>query len=193
MTPEPQAINTLRSKVVVNQQFLDLSITGGTEPSPLYLTAFLVQLQPKCALQTYQDTSNMTTLAKDSDYCCPDTVVPGVASGYGAYLNASRFKIIKRMEFCTMGPTIGWPGGPPGVSQDTQGLGAALKRSQHKLSYGQTVLKSTGSQADSQDLTYADIDPKHKRFIVIFSDNSVVDNQYPNVALSVLTTGYAAE
>ncbi len=193
MTTEPQAINTLRSKVVVNSQWLDLSVTGGNEASPLYMTAFIVQLQPKSALQTYYETSNMTVLAKDSDYCCPDTVVPGVASGYGAYLNSSRFKIIKRMEFCTVGPTIGWPGGPPAVSQNTQGLGAALRRSQHKLSYGNTVLKSTGKQADSQDLEYGEIEAKHKRFIIIFSDNSVVDNEYPNVALSSLITGYAAE
>jgi len=193
MTTEPQVTNQLRSKVVVNSQWLDLSITGGNEPSPLYLTAFIVQLQPKCATQTYADTFNMTSLDKDSDYCCPDSAVPGVASGYGAYLNSSRFKIIKRMEFCTLGPTIGWPGGPPAVSQNTQGLGAAVRRSQHKLSYGNTVLKSTGKSADSQDLEYAEIDAKHKRFIVIFSDNSIIDNQYPNVALSCLTTGYAAE
>jgi len=193
MTTEPQAINTLRSKVVVNSQWLDLSITGGTEPSPLYLTAFIVQLQPKCALQTYYETTNMTVMNKDSDYCCPDTVVPGVASGYGPYLNSSRFKIIKRMEFCTIAPNIGWPGGPVATSGTDQGLGAALRRSQHKLSYGNTVFKSTGSNADTNDLEYGELDPKHKRFVVIFSDNSVLDGQYPNVALSCLTTGYAAE
>jgi len=192
MTTEPQAINTLRSKVVINSQYLDLSITGGNEPSPLYLTAFIVHLMPKCALQTYYETSNMTTFNKDSDYCCPDSVVPGVASGYGAYLNSSRYKIIKRMEFSTVADSIGWPGGPPGGNTGS-GLGAALKRSQHKLSYGNTVLKSTGSNADTNDLEYGEIDPKHKRFIVIFSDNSVLDGQYPNVALSCLTTGYAAE
>ena len=193
MTPEPQAINTLRSKVVVNTQWVDLSITGGSEPSPLYFTAFIVQLQEKCANQVYTETSNMTVLNKDSDYCCPDSAVPAVASGYGCYLNNSRFKIIKRMELCTLGATIGWPGGPPGVSQDTQGLGAALKRTQHKINYGNTVLKSTGDSATSNTLEYADLEPKHKRFIVLFSDNSVLDNQYPNVAMSCLTTGYAAE
>jgi len=193
MTTEPQTINTLRSKVVVNNQWLDMSITGGNEPSPLYLTVFIVQLMPKAANQTYAETFNMTSMNKDSDYCCPDVIaVPPVASGYGAYLNTSRYKIIKRMEFSTMGATIGWPGGPPGGNTGS-GLGAALKRSQHKLSYGNTVLKSTGDGASSNDLEYAEIDPKHKRFIVIFSDNNVIDNQYPNVALSVLTTGYSAE
>ena len=193
MTTEPQTINTLRSKVVVNNQWLDLSITGGNEPSPLYLTAFIVQLMPKAANQTYAETTNMTVMNKDSDYACPDVIsVPPVASGYGAYLNTSRYKIIKRMEFSTLGATIGWPGGPPGGNTGS-GLGAALKRSQHKLSYGNTVLKSTGDGASSNDLEYSEIDPKHKRFIVIFSDNSTVDNQFPNVALSVLTTGYSAE
>lgn len=192
MTPAPQNINSIRSKVVVNSQWIDLSITGGNEPAPLYCTAFLVQLQEDTASQVYFETANMTALAKDTDYCNPDSIVPGVSSGYGAYLNNSRFKIIKRMEFSTIGDTIGWPGGPPGGNTGS-GLGAALKRTQHKLNYGNTVLKSTGGGATSNSLEYSEIDPKHKRFIIIFNDNSLLDQEYPNVAMSCLTTGYAAE
>lgn len=191
MTAHPQDINTLRSKVVVNSQWIDLSITGGSEPSPLYFTAFVVQLQDDTASQVYTETTNMTTLVKDVDYCCPINNV-GADSGYGAYMNNARFKILDRMEFSTMGATIGWPGGPPGGNTGS-GLGAALKRRQFKLNYGNTVLKSTGDGATSQSLPYAEIDPKHKRFIVLFSDNSNLDGQYPNVAFSSLITGYAAE
>jgi len=192
MTAAPQNINTLRSKVVINNQWLDLTINGGNEPSPLYVTAFVVQLQEDVAEQVYSETTQMSVLNKDSDYCNPDSIVPGVSSGYGAYLNSARFKIIERLEMCTIGPTIGWPGGPPGGNVGA-GLGAALHRKQFKLNYGNTVLKSSGSGATSNTLEYSKIPAKHKRFVVIFTDNSTLDGQYPNVALSCLTTGYAAE
>lgn len=190
MTSAPQYSNVLRSKVVVNTQWVDLSITGGTEPSPLYMTAFVVQLQEGTATQVYAETSGMTSLTRDVDFCTPLNGV--VDSGYGPYLNNSRFKIIKRLEFSTLGATIGWPGGPPGGNTGS-GLGAFLKRTQFKLNYGNTVLKSTGDAATSSSMQYAEVPAKHKRFIVIFSDNSLVDSQFPNVAMSSLITGYAAE
>ena len=91
-----------------------------------------------------------------------------------------------------MGATIGWPGGPPGGDTGA-GLGAALKRHQFKINYGNTTLKSAGSGAQLQTMPYDEIDPKHKRFLVLFSDNSQLDNEFPNVAVSSLITGYSAE
>lgn len=190
MTAYPQDSSALRSKVVVNTQWIDLSVTGGNELSPIYVTGFVVQLQEKTASQVYAETVNMSDLTRDVDFCTPLNGV--VDSGYGPYLNNSRFKIIKRLEFSTMGATIGWPGGPPGGNTGSS-LGAFMKRTQFKLNYGNTVLKSTGDAATSSTLQYAEIDPKHKRFIILFSDNNLVDSQFPNVAMNSLVTGYAAE
>ena len=192
MTDRPQDTTFLRNSCVVNTQWIDLAITGGNEPSPLYFTAFLVQLQDDTAQQVYTETNKMTALTKNADYCCPNTVGTNLDSGYGAYLNSARFKILKRMEFSTLGPTIGWPGGPPGGNVGS-GLGAALRRHQFKVNYGNTTFKSTGEAASLQNLPYDEIDPKHKRFLVLFSDNSTLDNEFPNVAMSSLITGYAAE
>ena len=193
MTDRPQDTPFLRNKAVINTQWVDLSITGGNEPSPLYFTAFLVQLQEDTATQTYVETSKMQTLVKDTDYCCPNNVGSTLNSGYGAYMNSARYKILKRMEFCTLGPTIGWPGGPPGTGGTDSGLGAAVRRHQFKINYGNTTLKSAGSGAQLQTMPYDEIDPKHKRFLVLFSDNSLLDSQFPNVAVSSLITGYSAE
>lgn len=193
MTDRPQDTPFLRNKAVVNTQWVDLSITGGNEPSPLYFTAFLVQLQEDTATQVYQETNNMTALTQNADYCAPQqAAAPALESGYGPYLNSDRFKILKRMEFSTMGATIGWPGGPPGGNVGP-GLGAALRRTQFKINYGNTTFKSTGEGAQLQTMPYAEIDPKHKRFLILFSDNSSLDLQFPNVAMSSLITGYSAE
>lgn len=191
MTPYPQDSGALRSKVVVNTQWIDLSITGGNEPSPLYQTAFLVQLQEKTASQVYAETTNMSSLTRNVDFCTPLNGV--VDSGYGPYMNNSRFKILKRLEFSTIAPNIGWPGGPVATGGTDAGLGAAVRRTQFKVNYGNTVLKSTGNAATSESMQYAEIDPKHKRFIVIFSDNNLTDGEFPYVAMSSLVTGYAAE
>lgn len=189
MTAKTQNDETLRNKAVANTQWVDLSVTGGSEPAALYVTAFLVQLQEETASQVYFETSNMATLTRGTDFATP-TVTGGTSdTGYGPYMNTDRFKILKRMEFCTLGPTIGWPGGPPGGNMGG-GLGAAVRRMQFKINYGNTTFKSTGQHASLQSLPYAECDPKHKRFIVIFSDNNLNNQKYPNVAMSSLITGY---
>lgn len=193
MTPVPQSSNVLRSKYVINNQYVDLLITAGNETAALNYTAFLVQLQPKTATQTYAETGSMTTLIRDTDYATPLNAL-GVDSGYGAYMNTSRFKIIKRLEF----ETAGYSPGANAIGQATGNVGSgtnswAMKRCQFKVPYGNTVLKSTGLQATGSGLAYSEIPPEHKRFIVIFSNNSLLDAEVPNVAMSCLTTGYACE
>lgn len=190
MTPAPQDLNTSRSKCVINTQWVDLSITGGTEPNPLYHTVFLVQLQEDCAEQVYAETASMSSLVRDVDYVTPLNGL--LDSGYGAYMNSSRFKIIKRMEFSTIAANIGWPGGPPSDNSGA-GLGAAVRRTQFKINYGNTVFKSSGSGSSLQSLEYSELDPSKKRFLVIFNDNALTDGEYPNIAVSSLITGYAAE
>lgn len=195
MTPAPQGIGTFRSKSVVNKQYVDLTVTAGNETALLHLTAFVVQLQPKVASQTYTDTSSMSTMTRGNDYITPLNAVGG-DSGYGAYINNQRYKIIKRVEFETAGfPPTGYSG-QPGASTGNTGSGTNgwyCKRSQMKINYGSTLFKSSGNVATQQTLEYADINPEQKRFIVIFSDNSLVDLEFPSISLSSLITGYTAE
>lgn len=191
MTPTPQALGTFRNKIVVNKQYVDLTIATGNENSVVSFTAFLVQLQPKVAQQTYQETSQMSSLTRDADYCCPDNSL-GADSGYGCYVNNQRYKIIKRLEFETLGGASGGAAGSSGnVGQGTRT--GILHRCQAKINYGSTIFKSSGDTATSQTLTYNEILPEQKRFILLFSDNELVDLEFPTVSMSSLITGYAAE
>ena len=193
MTPAPQGVNTFRSKTVVNKQYVDLTVTAGNEPALLHLTAFVVQLQPKVASQTYGDTSSMSTLRRGQEFITPLNAL-GQDSGYGAYLNNQKFKIIKRLEF----ETGGYSPSSNALGQATGNTGRGtnswyVKRAQMKLNYGSTLFKSSGDVATTQTLEYADINPEQKRFIVLFSDNSLTDLEFPSVSMSSLITGYAAE
>lgn len=193
MTPAPQGINTFRSKTIVNKQYVDLTVTAGNESALLHLTAFVVQLQPKVAQQTYTDTGSMQSMIRGTDYITPLDAL-GNDSGYGAYINNQKYKIIKRLEF----DTAGYSPASNALGQATGNTGSGtnswyVKRTQMKLNYGSTLFKSSGDVATSASLNYADINPEQKRFIVIFSDNSLVDIEFPSVSMSSLITGYAAE
>lgn len=191
MTPAPQGVNTFRSKTVVNKQYVDLTVTSGNEVALLHLTAFVVQLQPKVASQTYGDTSSMSTLRRGQEFITPLNAL-GQDSGYGAYLNNQKFKIIKRLEFSTFGDQLATNVGSTGNVGRGPRMGL-VHRAQMKLNYGSTLFKSSGDVATTQTLEYADINPEQKRFIVIFSDNSLTDLEFPSVSMSSLITGYAAE
>jgi len=193
MTPAPQSTNTIRSKCVVNTQWVDFSIYAGDESSLLSHTAFLVQLDEKNARQVYEETSSMSTLVRGRDYITPLNAF-GTDSGYGAYLNNDRFKIIKRLEFETAGhEPLGYVGNP-GTSTGNTGSGTNswfTKRCQFKVNYGNTVFKSTGNGATQQSLSYSELPSPSKRFIIMFNNN-ITDNK-PYVSLSSLITGYAPE
>lgn len=196
MTPGLQATPANKSKYVVNKQYVDLTITSGNEAALTHYTAFVVQLQPKTASQTYAATTSMSTLLRDQDYITPLNSL-GNDSGYGAYINNDRYKIIKRLEFETLGivPTAHPENKVSSASGDT-GRGTRtlqVRRTQFKLNYGSTVFKSAGDDATGTTLNYAEINPEQKRFIVIFSDNSLLDVEMPTVSMSSLITGYSAE
>lgn len=195
MTPVPQNSSVLRSKVVVNKQYVDLTIKAGNEPAPVQFTAFLVQLQPKVAQQTYTDTAGMSGMVLNDDYVVPTTAV-GLETGYGAYINNQKYKIIKRLEFETggVGSATSRLTGTPATGNVGRGTrNWILHRTQFKLNYGSTLFKSSGSGETLSTLQYADINPEQKRFIVIFSDNSLADLEYPTVSMSSLITGYTCE
>lgn len=196
MTPGLQATPANKSKYVVNKQYVDLTITSGNEAALTHYTAFVVQLQPKTASQTYQATQSMTNLLRDQDFITPLNAT-GNDSGYGAYVNNDRYKIIKRLEFETSGivPTAHPENKQVSSSGDT-GRGTRtlqVRRTQFKLNYGSTLFKSAGDDATGTTLNYAEINPEQKRFIVIFNDNSLLDLEVPTVSMSSLITGYSCE
>lgn len=193
MTPKPQAEGYLCSKACINTQWVDLSITSGGEPERISHTAFVVQLRTDNAIDVYNDTSLMTSLTRNSDYITANNSTGG-DSGYGAYLNSDRFKIIKRIEFTTMGDQAATNLGATGNVGRGPRMGL-VHRAQFKLNYGNTVVKATGqnlpdSGASIDSLGYDDIEPRHKRFIVIVNDNSALDFQFPHINMSSLITGY---
>ena len=195
MTPAPQNSDTVRSKCVVNTQWVDLSIKAGSEDALLQHTAFLVQLNPMNARQVYQETGSMQSLIRGRDFT--SALGPlGTDSGYGAYLNSDRFTILKRLEFETAGhPPIGFAGQSSGSTGNTGSgtNGWYIKRCQFKVNYGNTVFKSTGDGATQSSLQYAELPSPSKRFIILFSDNIRTDAQFPSFSISSLITGYAPE
>lgn len=191
MTAAPQNSSVLRSKVVVNKQYVDMTIKSNTENAPLQFTAFVVQLVDRTAQQTYADTGNMTTLVRGDDYITPLNSL-SADSGYGAYINSAKYRIIRRLEFETLGGASGGAAGSTGnVGRGTRT--GILHRTQFKLNYGSTLFKSSGDGDNSLTLEYEKMNPEQKRFIMVFSDNSLIDLQFPSVSMSCLTTGYAAE
>lgn len=193
MTPIPQNSSVLRSKVVVNKQYVDLTITAGNEGSTTQFTAFLVQLQPKVAQQTYVATSGMTSLSINDDFAAPLTSL-GANTGYGPYVNNQKYKIIKRLEFETGGFEHIHGAGTTATGNTGRGTRSwYLHRTQFKVNYGSTLMKSSGDGDSLSTLQYADINPEQKRFIIIFNDNNTLDLQYPTVNMSSLITGYTCE
>lgn len=196
MTSQPQDSASLRSKAVVNKQYVDMSIKSNTEPDVTQFTAFVVQLLPKSAQQVYAETANMSAMTRGRDFVTPTTSL-GTDTGYGAFLNNARFKIIKRLEFETAGYDSGasqnnsMPGSTGNTGRGTRtGL---VHRVQFKLNYGSTLVKCTGDGQSLSDLQYDEINPEQKRFVVVFSDNSILDAESPSCSLSSLITGYTAE
>ena len=193
MTPGVQDALTSRNKIVVNKQYVDLSVLAHTEAGLLNHTAFLVSLAPDNATQVYTETSAMHSLTKDTDYAVPVTAA-GVDTGYGPYLNTDRFNIIKRLEFETAGV---WPISNAGNTTGNVGEGTNsfyIKRCQFKINYGSTIMSASGDGATTGgSLPYAEIKPHQKRFIILFSNNSLVDGEYPQINISLLVTGYALE
>lgn len=194
MSNSVQNSGSNRSKCFVHKQYVDLAIKSGTESALLSFTAFLVQLKPEVATETYTETTQMTVLENDKDYCsAPSTTAD---SGYGAYVNSTRYKILKRIELETQSIT---DDSISSVGRTTGNVGQGsrmnqLHRAQLRVNYGNTLIKAPAGQGDNDDLDtvdYDDIKPESKRFIVIFSDNSFLDGQYPKVSMSSLITGQA--
>ena len=175
------AVNNQLGNLKLYSQYIDVQIEPGSEPDILNHTVFLVQLRDDSegmARQTYERTSSMSTMENDLDYTDnPDD------AGSQVYLNPLLYRIHKRWECHTCGKTDA-----PGAVEDAPlstltNYAGGMNRTHWKVSYGGRHLRATGRSAEVQSITYDDIPPEYKYFIIAFSNNSTVDLQNPLVSV----------
>lgn len=173
------AVNTQKGNLKLYSQYVDMILEPGGEIDLLNHVIFVVQLRDDgegMARQTYDRTNSMSTMTEDLDYTQnPDN------EGSQVWLNPQLYRIHKRYEAMTAGNT-----NEP-ISSDTgiimQNHSAGYNRFGFKLNYGGRHLRATGRSAEVQSITYEDIPPEYKYFIVAFSDNSVIDLENPSLSV----------
>lgn len=173
-------VNYQKANLKMYSQYVDVILEPGGEVDLLNHTIFVIQLHDKLdglARSTYIRTLGMTAMTENLDYT---TNIQN--SGSQAWLNPDLYKIIKRYEFMTMGENDGTSHSANTVRNRSGGY----NRFNFKLSYGGRHLKAGETSAEIASITYDDIPPEYKYFIVAFSDNSTVDLENPS--LSVCTT-----
>lgn len=179
------AVNTEKGKIALYSQYVDMILTPGGESDVLCHTFFVVQLRDDkkgMANQTYRRTSNMSAMELNLDYC----TTPG-AGGAQAYLNPKLYRIHKRYEFVTAGDLSEPEANEAALLLNNRTAGR--HRTQFKLSYGGRQLSSTGRSEEVQGISYNDIPPEYKYFIIGFSDNSILDFENPKFQVhSTITT-----
>lgn len=198
MTPSIQNAPQNKSKCFLGTQYVDLSIESGSEPATQRYTVYLVQLKDDTAQATYDDTISMGTMDRDIHYACPDVNGGTGPSFYGPYLNPRAFKILKKYILQTQSTA------DDAISSVARGVGVVnnqVCRLMMKFSYGNTKLKAIGdnapsasptASADLDDISYSDIAPHKKRFIVVFTDDINEDVNSATVSLSSIITGHTA-
>lgn len=172
-------INSQKGNLKLYSQYVDMILEPGGEPSLLNHTIFVVQLRDDnagLARATYIRTTGMTNLTDQVDF------VTNIGNpGSQAWLNPQLYKIHKRYEMFTIGDTTADV--DDAIMRNHSG---GYNRVNFKLTYGGRHLKSSDVSSEVGSITYDDIDPEYKYFIVAFSDNSTVDLENP--LLSVCST-----
>lgn len=174
------AVNTQLGNLKLYSQYIDLIVSPGGEVDLLNHTLFLVQLRDDgagMARQTYIRTGSMSSLTLDLDYTDnPDN------AGSQVWLNPLLYKIHKRIECFTAGNTNEPIASDTGIVMQNHSGG--YNRYGMKISYGGRHLRATERSAEIQSITYNDIPPEYKYFIIAFSDNSPVDLENPLISVS---------
>lgn len=174
------AVNNQLGNLKLYSQYIDLIVEPGGEIDLVNHTIFLVQLKDGGAgeaRQTYIRTGGMMSMTKDLDYTSnPDN------PGSQAWMNPQLYKIHKRIECFTAGNT-----NEP-IASDTaitmRNKSGGYNRFGMKISYSGRHLRATERSAEIQSITYDDIPPEYKYFIVAFSDNSTLDLENPSISVS---------
>ena len=186
----------IRDGLKLWRQYVTMQIAPGNESAYISHQLFLVKLQPDVATDVYAETGDMTTLVKHRDYYCQDIENAATAHAqFGVFLNTSRYKIIKKWHFSTVGG-----------NDHIAGIYKPVKRTvKFSCNYGGSTVRvsgggpsatsngvaqmAAGDQVTLDSIEYDDIDPKHKYFLVAFNDNEPGDLQYPQLSMSWLVKG----
>lgn len=197
MSPFPQNSPDNRSKAFLGSQYVDFSIESGTETATQRYTVYLVSLQPDTARETYNSTTSMSVLTRDQHYCCPDQTSSSDPSMYGIYLNPRMFRIHKKF-ICQTQSTA-----DDSISSVARGVGVRNNQTNRfifKTSYGNAKLVSPGDNnsssaspsMDLDQLTYRDINPHLKKFLVIATDDTNSNVLNATLSLSSIISGSTA-
>lgn len=174
-----QPLSATKQNLKLYSQYVDVILEPGNEEDMLIHTIFLVKLRDDedRARRTYEQTNNMSQLNDVNDFTTNKD-----RSGAQAWLNPERYKIIKRWEMHTCGDEKVEP--TPGASGIIQNMSGAINRFGFKINYSGRHLKITGLNAQISDITYEEITPESKYFLIAFSDNSRVDLENPKISVS---------
>lgn len=171
-------INNQKANLKLYSQYVDMILEPGGEVDLLNHTIFVVQLRDDnegLARSTYIRTNGVTSLDQSVDY------ITNIDNpGSQAWLNPQLYKIHKRYEAFTCGNNDGTLASAPLMRNKSGGY----NRFGFKLSYGGRHLRAAEASAEVQSITYDDIPPEYKYFIIAFSDNSVVDLENPSLSVS---------
>lgn len=175
------AINNQKGNMRLYSQYVDLQLMPGAEVDFLNHTVFVVQLRNNdkgLARQTYIRTTQMRGMSKDLDYTSnPDD------EGNQVYLNPMLYKIHHRFSTITAGSLEEPISADTGTLLRSDAKNAGYNHWGFKLNYGGRALKATERSAEVQSITYDDIPPEYKYFIVAFSTNSISDLENPLLAV----------
>lgn len=180
------AVNNQKGNMRLYGQHVEIQVTPGGEVDFTNHTLFVVQLRDDkegMARQTYIRTEKMAGMEVDLDYTDnPDD------QGNQVYLNPMLYKIHHRFE-CTTAGDLADITAVAGtlIRSDVQNSG--YNKFAFKLNYGGRALKATERSAEIQSVTYDDIPPEYKYFIVAFSNNSISDLENPNIAVHSTING----
>jgi len=171
--------NETRQNLKLYSQYVDVILEPGNEEDILVHTIFLVKLRndESQAMRTYNATTAMANLTVGEDFTTNQQRL-----GAQAWLNPERYEIHKRWEMHTCGDEKVEP--TPGAAGIIQNMSGAINRFGFKISYGGKHLRATGLNNEIHDVTYADIAPEDKYFLIAFSDNSTLDIENPLLSVS---------
>lgn len=180
----------IRDTLKVYKQYVTMQISPANEQAYINHTLFLVKLQPSTASQVFEDTGGMRQFTKHKDYFCPDPV--GVATNqqqFGVYMNSQRYKIIRKWNIHT-----------EGLNEVSDGYQMIPRKKTIKftVNYGGTKVKATaggptqtgvGDDTSITSVSYDEMDPASKYWLVCFNDDESADLESPTIQMSFLVSG----
>lgn len=198
MTPAVYNSDMNRSKCFLYKQYVDFTISSGTEPKLQQFTIYLVSLQPDTAQSVYNDSTGMTQLVNGRDFIgTPPKAIGGDHTQYGVYLNPRSFKVHQKWTCNTQSIAAA---AISSVARNTSNTTNQHNRFSCTVNYGGTTLAAPGDnvlalpQNDRlHDIEYADIPPHKKRFLLVFSDeNEDADVNDSTLTLNSIISGATA-